>query len=891
MPTNPLNDISKVYLDQVFESAVPGKPAEKLGAVTLIPKAEQEAARERALAKAKAMREKKDIKNEALDPVGKEDADVDNDGKKNTKSDKYLLNRRKAVGKAISTQESKEVKKWWDDDGDGKGWEEGEVSGKFKKKKKVTKEGYSNWREDLIEVVDKIKTDKSEEPKVTEKKVNNKIDINPKLDLGEAVENLGGTLLEMVEIDEVDFVVESVYDELLEEGYEEDDIEEALEYALTEAKVTFGHDTPTAGEKKRGNLVKAVGRLARQKLSSKVRGVKTAASGAIASGARKVARGALGVARKMEGDKKPSKVHSKPGVRTSSTYSGAGSGQKERVSSGSYTPPSRQKTEQKPNAGSQKSADPWGEPTVPPKATSKPQAKTTTVQSKPSTESDKKKKAQALRLLRQNPNISSGDLKRALGEAHYSLATRKVEPGEPGEEHKKAIETLAATARTKKKTRKPVGSSRRGGAFKPSSREEAQANQASWDDYWSSAAKGYKEEYVNEKTLTAAETKEKERIVRSMKDKASDFEKRYPGRGKEVMYATATKMAKRIAENNIDEAKLPSSMKKGKKKLESKTQVIHDVDDNLADQRHPDAAKIDLMRKKSGKWEKVKSLTPSQFAHHKLRGPGEPVKEEKDDPGDKYGFNQFRDTEKFKKTTKPNKPVVRLGDSSKRPAQKSVVTARGGSEFGSKKPSTPMDKPGEFAKDLKTRIGVKNLERKNVHFTGGMRKGSGPEKKAEVVKKIVKPDAKKVITTDDHLQNVRHMAAAASEVAPKAKVRAYQSKPATKAKGKVKAGDIVPVRVGKEGDLSDPKIGIRKNTSPSSSTRETQRRRKTARRGMGEAVDVNTQQQNSPQINQSTSNVLTPKQKSALSKLVQSKTMELMAARRAITSGISPDIA
>jgi len=815
MPTNPLNDISKVYLDQVFESVVPGKPAEKLGAVTLIPKSEQEASRERALAKAKAMRERKGIKTEALDPVGHEDADVDNDGKKNTKSDKYLLKRRKAIGKAISTHEAKEVKRWWDDDGDGKGYEEGEVSGKFKKKKKVTKEGYSNWREDLIEVVDKIKTDKSEETKVTDKKVNNKININPKLDLGEAVENLGGTLLEMVEIDEVDFVVESVYGELLEEGYEEDDIEEALEYALTEATVTFGHDTPTAGEKKRGNLVKAVGRLARQKLSSKVRGVKTAASGAIASGARKVARGALGVARKMEGDKKPSKVHSKPGVRTSSTYSGAGSGQKERVSSGSYTPPSRPKTEQKPNARSQKSADPWGEPTVPPKATSKPQSKTTTVQSKPSTESDKKKKAQALRLLRQNPNISSGDLKRALGEEYE----------------------------------------------------------------------------INEKTLTAAETKEKERIVRSMKDKASDFEKRYPGRGKEVMYATATKMAKRIAENNIDEAKLPSSMKKGKKKLESKTQVIHDVDDNLADQRHPDAAKIDLMRKKSGKWEKVKSLTPSQFAHHKLRGPGEPVKEEKDDPGDKYGFDQFRSTKKFKETTKPNKPVVRLGDSSKRPAQKSVVTARGGSEFGSKKPSTPMDKPGEFAKDLKTRIGVKNLERKNVHFTGGMRKGSGPEKKAEVVKKIVKPDAKKVITTDDHLQNVRHMAAAASETAPKAKVRAYQSKPATKSKGKVKSGDIVPVRVGKEGDLSDPKIGIRKNTSPSSSTRETQRRRKTARRGMGEAVDVNTQQQNSPQINQSTSNVLTPKQKSALSKLVQSKTMELMAAKRAITSGISPDIA
>jgi len=52
---------------------------------------------------------------------------------------------------------------------------------------------------------------------------------------------------------------------------------------------------------------------------------------------------------------------------------------------------------------------------------------------------------------------------------------------------------------------------------------------------------------IDEKTLSSKETKEKERIVKSMKDKASDFEKRYPGRGKEVMYATATKLAKKIA--------------------------------------------------------------------------------------------------------------------------------------------------------------------------------------------------------------------------------------------------------------------------------------------------------------------------------------------------------
>lgn len=40
-------------------------------------------------------------KMEGMDPVGKEDGDVDNDGDKD-KSDKYLMKRRKAIGKAMS---------------------------------------------------------------------------------------------------------------------------------------------------------------------------------------------------------------------------------------------------------------------------------------------------------------------------------------------------------------------------------------------------------------------------------------------------------------------------------------------------------------------------------------------------------------------------------------------------------------------------------------------------------------------------------------------------------------------------------------------------------------------------------------------------------------------
>jgi hypothetical protein len=43
------------------------------------------------------------MKKEALDPVGKEDKDVDNDGD-HDKSDKYLLARRKKISKIISAK-------------------------------------------------------------------------------------------------------------------------------------------------------------------------------------------------------------------------------------------------------------------------------------------------------------------------------------------------------------------------------------------------------------------------------------------------------------------------------------------------------------------------------------------------------------------------------------------------------------------------------------------------------------------------------------------------------------------------------------------------------------------------------------------------------------------
>ena len=537
MSINPLNDISRVYLDQVASqqldeisadlalaaSKEAGKRAGTLAALSAgDPKVKEKAiqkrkqserlyakqAKKRVLnikpigeeneksshletdmkkrreANEKAIEDMKKTKaykgmvatsrkkfDEALDPVGKEDADVDNDGKKNTKSDKYLMKRREAISKAITQKEAldpvgKEDQDI-DNDGDHDKTDKYLLNRRKVRSRAIAKEGYSNWREDLIEIADFINKDKNEK-KIVEKTVKNKIKINP--NMGEAVENLGGTLLEMVEIDEFDFIVESVYDELVDEGYCEDDVEEALEFALTEAKVTFGHDTATS-EKKRGSLLAA----AKQKLAS----AKKAAKQAVATGARKLAKGALGVARKMEaGDKKPHTAERKP-----STYRGAGVGTKERVSSGSYTPPTKKKAE--------KPADPWeGSATTPSKPKSPAKPKTPT----------------------------------------------KAKPAAKPKTTKVSGETAKAPRKRKSKLDDLLADIRN---------EQVQ---------------------IEEKVLTAAETKEKERLVKSMKDKAADFEKRYPGRGKEVMYATATKMAKKIAEQTLGTQSNPQSSSQPKEK-------------------------------------------------------------------------------------------------------------------------------------------------------------------------------------------------------------------------------------------------------------------------------------------------------------------------------------
>jgi len=253
-----LNDLSKVYLEQVSsqETQEEGyKPIDKKKETAMYRRAgnlartslsskgkKKEEAQDKSSKIVSAITKQKEDERferigkdpkhqnnykESLDPVGQEDKDIDNDGD-HDKTDKYLLNRRKKVGAAIAKKkgEVKEqeekigggnlkglVKKAVkridaDNDGDvdkddpketGMGEFVPSPDGKKKVRTSVRTESFSNWRQDLSEVM----TDDEAEKEIKEKKVENKIKINPKL--GEALEEIGATLIEMVEINEEEY--------------------------------------------------------------------------------------------------------------------------------------------------------------------------------------------------------------------------------------------------------------------------------------------------------------------------------------------------------------------------------------------------------------------------------------------------------------------------------------------------------------------------------------------------------------------------------------------------------------------------------------------------------------------------------------------------------------
>lgn len=642
MTLNPLIDISRVYLQQIatVDESVVADRARNAVADQRLDAAQRDtqqsvdklAKREkvtRAGAHIAAKRVEADVRKssaygpqrpkpgttgayriEGLDPVGKEDSDIDNDGKPNTKKDKYLMNRRNVIKQELATQkEALDPVGKEDADIDNDGKKNTKTDKYLSNRRKVRssaiqKEGFSDWRTDLREIVD---TEDNEE-KITEKPVKNKIKINPSI--SETISNLGGELIEMVEfegvLDEfhdselmflsnelIEEVVEEFFYECLEEGYEVDEIEdmiiESIETSasiLNEAKVTLGHDTKIERKNNRLEKVKSA-------VKKVARGVGHAA-GAVVRGAKAIGRevkagyaagrGSDSESSSSSGTRKPQpyrNAHQKPGL-LSRLGSKLKSGLKKAVASGaravsrgardvarkvegggsSSTPKSTPTPAAKKPA--EKSADPWeGSATTPPKTKAKTAAK-------PKAKKKTGKLDSLLSSIR-NEEVELDEAQGSYGQtpkadaAYTALATAK---GKSSKTKSLALKHAIRSAADRYKSDKPYshrskmtqsdrdyhrGQSENGGKDREG---------IDFDEFDTGASgpggkpKGKKLERqrktgvsaesfnIDERALDATETKEKERIVKGMKKNLAGFRARYGDRAKEVMYATATKNAK-----------------------------------------------------------------------------------------------------------------------------------------------------------------------------------------------------------------------------------------------------------------------------------------------------------------------------------------------------------
>lgn len=159
-------------------------------------------------------------------------------------------------------------KRWWDDDGDGKGWEKGEVGGSFKKKVKKVDESFSNWRDELYEVVGNIddEIENSKQKPIKERSdINNKVDINPNINIGESVELSENYIEEVINFAAQYFYGQGLNEDGLQMVIEDLGVDKFIEYVfyisedliLTEARTLVGKKKTPATGKNRGISLKA----------------------------------------------------------------------------------------------------------------------------------------------------------------------------------------------------------------------------------------------------------------------------------------------------------------------------------------------------------------------------------------------------------------------------------------------------------------------------------------------------------------------------------------------------------------------------------------------------------------------------------------------------------
>lgn len=206
-------------------------------------------------------------------------------------------------------------------------------------KRKPVDEGFSNWRNDLREVVDDEVVNQTKD-QIKEKKVENKITINPNLDLGEKIDQMGGQLIEVTEIEE-DINFEGVLDEICDAELvflSNEIIEESVEEFFLEC-LEEGYDIENVTEMLIESLDTSLemicevsdeyySKIRRQNKIKKVKDTVKKVGKAVSYGAGYAARKAYSTAKKVgsevkkgyEAAKETEKTSSSSGTRKPKTY-------------------------------------------------------------------------------------------------------------------------------------------------------------------------------------------------------------------------------------------------------------------------------------------------------------------------------------------------------------------------------------------------------------------------------------------------------------------------------------------------------------------------------------------------------------------------------------------
>ena len=231
-----------------------------------------------------------------------------------------------------------------------------------------------------------------------------------------------------------------------------------------------------------------------------------------------------------------------------------------------------------------------------------------------------------------------------------------------------------------------------------------------------------------------------------------------------------------------------------------KTIHAYDVDETLFGHGKKGKPNVQVhVKDASGK--RVQSLSNQEFNTHKLDK----------DKGHSYDFSEFQSAKTFSKTSTPNKKTIKdVKRKQARGQNVHIITAR-----------SKFDKPSEFQGHLK-KHGI-DVPMNKIHYTGGMKGSDVGKKKVDTAKGIAKQSGAKETHMYDDAAKVNNAFEKEKQNNPTStKIKTHLAKP--NASGETTLRSYQATKGGRTSD------------NPSSTIKQTQRRRQRARRGMGEEV-------------------------------------------------------